>query len=278
MKSTLKIVFLYFLATIWGGCQESIPPINNLNNGIIEPLGHGGMGVRSLFYPFNSYESIEASLENGASGTELDVQLTADNELVVFHDKRLESKTSGEGFAIDHTLAEMTALDYDFFSINTFKVTSLESVLELLGSEKIAMLDCKFHPGDHNIEDYRIKFATAIDEVARKHDMEEKLFVEARDRLLLEELGRMNPKLKLFLQPIDSVDVLDYAERHNLFGLSLSVKKVSRHFVQKAQDAGLRVALFGTNTRSKNKQAIDMHPDYIQTDQLSHLINTLNAN
>ena len=275
INSFQLVVFMCFLICLFAGCTETLPPIHNLNGNKIEPLGHGGMGVRDLLYQFNSLESIKESLDIGASGTELDVQLTADDQLLVFHDRNLETHTNGEGMVIDHKLDELTELEYDFLSLSDFKVTSLEAVLTYAGKEKIIMLDCQSFPGDHDPQLYRRRFAKAIDSMAQEYDIENTLYVESKDGFLLEAVGEINPRLKLFFQPADLTTAHTYALEHNFFGLSLSMKKVDAAYVTKSHDLGLRVALFGTNTRSKNYETIRMNPDYIQTDRLEHLVDVL---
>ena len=52
----------------------------------------------------------------GADALELDVRLTADDQVIVFHDETLERTTNGSGKVRDHTLAELKQLDagYNF--------------------------------------------------------------------------------------------------------------------------------------------------------------------
>ena len=47
--------------------------------------------------PENTIPAFQKSLELGADGIELDVRLTKDEKLVVFHDRRLERTSNGNG-------------------------------------------------------------------------------------------------------------------------------------------------------------------------------------
>jgi glycerophosphoryl diester phosphodiesterase len=66
--------------------------------------------------PENSLAAFKAAVAQGADGVELDVFLTRDNHLVVFHDETLERMTNYEGadkfkrHITDFTLAELKAL------------------------------------------------------------------------------------------------------------------------------------------------------------------------
>ena len=68
-------------------------------------IGHRGMGVlgKGSKYAENSIEGFRAALRAGADGVELDVQLSADGEAVVHHDRRLGRATE---------LAEMDGARY----------------------------------------------------------------------------------------------------------------------------------------------------------------------
>jgi len=71
-------------------------------------IAHRGASGRA---PENTHASFAAALDLGAEAIELDVQLSADGELVVIHDETLERTTDGKGQVGDHTAAELAALD-----------------------------------------------------------------------------------------------------------------------------------------------------------------------
>lgn len=56
------------------------------SRGRLEIIGHGGAGD---FYPGNSRESIEQALKIGVDRIEIDVQRSANGDLLLVHDKRL---------------------------------------------------------------------------------------------------------------------------------------------------------------------------------------------
>ena len=59
----------------------------------------------SQIYPENTITAFEKALKiPGLTGIELDIQLTADGELVVIHDERVDRTTDGFGFVKDYTL------------------------------------------------------------------------------------------------------------------------------------------------------------------------------
>lgn len=73
-------------------------------------LAHRGFSSQ---YPENTMIAFEQAYQVGADGLELDVQLTKDGEVVIFHDKMLERMTNGSG-----TLSELTLKEIKRFSID----------------------------------------------------------------------------------------------------------------------------------------------------------------
>jgi glycerophosphoryl diester phosphodiesterase len=72
------------------------------------------MSVRSHDYIENTIPSIRAAFNQGANVVEFDVQLTRDEQWVVFHDRRLECRTDGRGHVAEHTLRELQTLDVGY--------------------------------------------------------------------------------------------------------------------------------------------------------------------
>lgn len=61
--------------------------------------------------PESTMAAYELAHEWGVDYLELDLQITADGELVIFHDDAIDRTSNGEGSINDHTLAELQALD-----------------------------------------------------------------------------------------------------------------------------------------------------------------------
>lgn len=65
-------------------------------------------------YIDNTLRSIEAAWRNSADWVHVDLRLTADDRLVLFHDEGLECRTNGRGKVRDTSLAQLRALDVGF--------------------------------------------------------------------------------------------------------------------------------------------------------------------
>ena len=65
----------------------------------------------SVLAPENTMPAFELALKYGADIMEIDVRLSRDGHVVVFHDERLDRTTNGRGRVIDSSLAQLQALD-----------------------------------------------------------------------------------------------------------------------------------------------------------------------
>ena len=107
-KSELAILFSAIII-LFSACRKEETFAN------IEILGHGGNGlevVNSLYHD-NSLESIElALLTDGCDGVELDVRLSEDGTLWLYHDTELDSGTDGTACVATSTDSYLSTLHY----------------------------------------------------------------------------------------------------------------------------------------------------------------------
>jgi len=99
-------------------------------------IGHRGASGHE---PENTLRSIRRALALGANGIEIDVRLTRDGELAVFHDARLSRVTDGGGLLARRTLAELRQLDAG----KGEKIPTLREVLDLLAGRAWLNIELK---------------------------------------------------------------------------------------------------------------------------------------
>jgi len=77
----------------------------------------------------------------GADMVELDVQLTKDSEVVVFHDEKITRCTNDRGRIADHTLMELKALDAGSWFDKKYQAEKIPTLAEVLSlcRDKIAV-------------------------------------------------------------------------------------------------------------------------------------------
>lgn len=117
-KISISLILLAFLI----GCKKE-------KFASVLILGHAGNGLNmqnSIFHD-NSKEAIDFALSmEGSNGVEIDVQLTKDGILWLFHDNTLDKETKFTGCIADFTSSELAECHYS--SINNEKVVALNSI------------------------------------------------------------------------------------------------------------------------------------------------------
>ena len=96
--------------------------------------------------PENTIPAFRKALDLGADGIELDVRLTRDEKLVVFHDRTLERTSNGRGPVSSFTLADIRSLDVGSWFDPAFKgetAPTLDEVFESLPSDYLINVEMK---------------------------------------------------------------------------------------------------------------------------------------
>ena len=115
------------------------------------PIAHRGLWSPGGA-PENSLAAFQAACAGGY-GIELDVQLTADGEAVVFHDARLERMTGAEGRLCDHTAAELTQLT---LAGTDETIPTLSETLTLVGHRALVLIEVKTGAGEVGALEQRV--------------------------------------------------------------------------------------------------------------------------
>jgi glycerophosphoryl diester phosphodiesterase len=131
-------VLLVILSLLLLACrkQENYPAV--------QVFGHAGMGIAigmSAFHD-NSLEAIQLALALPTlNGVEVDVRMSADGTLWLYHENTLESHTDGEGCIFEKTDLELEKLRYK--SLHREKLARLDEIWPLLDTGHHIILDLK---------------------------------------------------------------------------------------------------------------------------------------
>lgn len=91
-------------------------------------LAHrGSSGVA----PENTLPAFAEAIRSGATGIELDVHLSLDQQLVVIHDDSVERTTNGKGLVRGKTVAELKKLDAGSWFNSRYKATRIPTLKEV---------------------------------------------------------------------------------------------------------------------------------------------------
>ncbi|MCC5913116.1 MAG: hypothetical protein JJU46_01965 [Balneolaceae bacterium] len=147
--------------------------------------------------PENTLAAFHKAVEDGAHMIELDVQLTSDNHLVVFHDDDLQRIFGIPGSIREITLDELKQLDAGSWFDSRFsseKVPTLEKVLaEFYGVVPFNM-ELKVSPFPVD-DDQKTIFAEKVCDTVRQCGMEQSVLFSTFDHSLLIKLKKTAPEI-----------------------------------------------------------------------------------
>lgn len=118
---------------------------NRKREGVMQPFKDTYIAHRGFFdneqIPENSYPAFEKAVENGY-GIELDVQLTTDGKLIIFHDDTLKRMCSSKKKPTELTYAELQ--EYKLLSTE-YTAPLLTDVLKLVDGKVPLIIEIKPH-------------------------------------------------------------------------------------------------------------------------------------
>jgi glycerophosphoryl diester phosphodiesterase len=273
MMSRLGI--LVFILLIQSSCHKPDIIVSNNNNNIITVIGHGGMGI-SHNYPMNTYPSLRRALNLGANGVEIDVQMTSDGVLVAYHDYDLSDRSTASGQIFMQTWEDISGSTYLNPLYSDYSILRLDSLFAGIPErrEVVFILDCKNYNPDTSFI-YLDTFVDALLNVLDTFQLEENVIIEFKRTDFIRNLRTKRERLKIFYYGDSFEQALKIAQEYNLDGITLSVHLLSVEQVSIAHSMDLMVSVVNTHTRSRNRRAIELNADIIQTDMLQYLIRLL---
>lgn len=265
------VVYIATALLVLASCRKpDLDAVENLNNNTVAVMGHGGMGIASL-YGMNTMESVSKCIELGAAGTEIDVQMTSDSVLVAYHNQFLEDRTAGVGKVHANTSAQIAALNYIDLPHQEYALVQLEDILSRFENRNLTYsFDCKLYPAN-NPDQYHAQFARALHRIVNQFKETAAITIESQSLDFLLRLQQLDNNVPLYIyQSFDSG--IKLAIDNNLAGVSVAVDGFSKEDADYAHANGKKVITWNTHTRERNREAIEKNADYIQTDILPYLL------
>jgi glycerophosphoryl diester phosphodiesterase len=274
--------FWTFISIVIGlfGCSEP-----NVNKDNIIVLGHAGAGFPSInnHYPINSMESIQQALfVQGADGVEVDIQLTADAQFVLYHDNRLESGANDTGYISNKTWSELKLLsrrDSKTALHPAIGFSRLEDLLLFVDDLNLDIVLSLNLQNQYEIEDqdaYNLQIVKVLEEQFASFGGLRKVIVETRDHDCIVALKDLPNTWDINLYFIGELSEANL-NRTGPFvtGFVTNYLDETKESVQRAKLLGYHIALYGVKIRQDISPAISLEPDYIQTDNVPLTLSTL---
>ncbi|MCC3144969.1 glycerophosphodiester phosphodiesterase [Halanaerobium sp. Z-7514] len=220
------------------------------------------------YYPENSLLAFERAVEMGCDAFEIDVQLSRDGKLVVFHDEELDKVSNGSGFLKDYTWAELKRLEIrdnnEERKYGVQKILSLEELLKMLQKNDIILnLELK-----NDLFDYP-GMEAKVCQMLKKYQMVERVIVSSFNHYSLKRFAKLCPEVDLgilymttLIKPERYADFLDFEIR----SLHPAAKTLNKEVVEGIKAAGYEIYPYTVNAKKELKKMIELEVDGIITD------------
>lgn len=263
--------------------------IQNNNGNKVQMIGHGGVGVQSLFpwqsLPCNTETSIRNAMQSELDGIELDVQITADSVLVLYHDHYLQDATALQGCIGDAMWEDIKHIPFQigapFDWFQSERLISLREGIDIMKErEKFPALYIDYHGLNFCNDDVYIQlkqFRRALDRLIQEANIPaEKVYLIAIHEVALHEFKKMESNINLVNEEtVDMIAGIEMTKRLGLTHLQAKFDIITKENVQLAHDAGLFVITHRGKTRWGLKKRIETNVDAIQADAIYTLIDLL---
>lgn len=239
----------------WGGLRS-------------EPIVVGHRGAASVA-PENTIASFRQAFADGSDAVELDVQLTLDGEVVVFHDKRIDRTTDGSGLLKNITFRDLRNLSAGTWFARRFadeRVPLLAEVLEIAEGRGVN-IELKLFGGDAG----RKELADRTYEIVREMHAEESVLVSSFHHRTIDYFKRRHPSLMvgLLVHPLRHAAGAPIGRARSIGAgyLIFNGTSVRQHVIRRSHDEGLLTMEYTVNSDRRLSRALRFNLDGIITDR-----------
>lgn len=196
----------------------------------------------SEYAPENTMSAFDMALQLGANGIELDLQMTKDGKIVIFHDDKIDQKSNKTGKVNDYTYQEL--LNFDFGSWFNLKYKDEKIVL----FEDFAK---RFFPE-------KLTFAIELKQdgiekgtfnIIKKYATHDNIYITSFKYKALENMRKINSDIKLSWLIKEKINKNNIDKLLKINGTQICPKadNVTREDIELANKNGLRVRLWGVS-------------------------------
>lgn len=211
-------------------------------------------------YPEQTLLAFTKAVEAGADRLEMDLSLTADNEIVLHHDNTLDRTTSGTGLVRAHTLEQLKQLDAGTWKDARFAgetIPTLEQVITQVPDPTVLNLEVKVWKAER--EEIMATVRRTV-EVVEAHDSFDRVVFSSFAMEALLYVRTLVPDARLLL--IDWFDPsvkdgLSQAIEAGLFAWTTRPEYAYPERIQRAAEAGLSTHVGGSGVGEQALLYID---------------------
>jgi len=224
-------------------------------------IGHrGASGVA----PENSKAAFLKAIEFGLDMVELDIQLTKDNNLIVFHDYDLKRITGLDRKVGGMTLAELKKVDIgSCFSkeFNNERILTLAEVIDLLKGKMKINIEIKINQQKSDV------IIESLFDILEEQEYEDDVIISSFDHRILKVIKRKKPSLKtavligaIVMEPIRLI------QEASADGIHPHYLTISKELVEELKDYGYFINTWTVNSKEEVDRLVEIGVDGIMSD------------
>ena len=223
----------------------------------VEVTAHRGY---SAAYPENTIPAFKGAIQVGADWAELDVQQTADGEVIVMHDSNLKRTTGLDKEVWQVTWDEIKDLDNGSWfdkKYQTVRIPTLEEVLKVCRGKIHVNIEIKPSGHDKDLEEQVAK-------LLKKYHMRDTCVVSSLKYDSLRKIKEADDSIETAY--ITSVSYGNFTDLEYADGYSVESTLLSKSFVNTAQKAGKQIYVWTVNSEERLEKVVGMGIDNVITD------------
>ena len=247
--------------------------INSCKKTTLKPnvtvYGHAGTALhkdRSV-YPPNTLQSIKNAINIlDAEGVEVDVQMTKDSVLVLFHDPYLDYSTKLKGCISNYNFSELKNLTIDN---SKYKLVSLKTILELIQKyNKFIYLDIKSYDfcKASEIRTTTFKYALNQSMINIKNDFKNNIILGSKSAEFIENLDYPN---KCF-ETTSVYSALTEANEHDFKNVLFFLKFITESDKTLLTNININWGIIGLKDKWTTENAMALKPNFVITDNIAY--------
>ena len=269
-----------------GACTASKPVANPK----LVVLGHAGSGFFTPISPFNfrppsSWRGIRHALRVGADGVEIDLQLSRDSVVMLYHDQKLENSSTGSGCVSQHPAAELTQLHYrggwPYDWIQKERPVTFDTALARFSRRaSFPAVHLDLHeddlcmPAGHQHDRVPLLLRQIARSLRRYHVPLEKVLLVTQESSTVRLARALLPGVRIGLEIASDEFAfgLGVAKKENVRTVVLDADRVTPEQSAQAHAAGLTVVVFGGRSGKDIRRVLASQPDEIEVDNVKRLL------
>ncbi len=234
--------------------------------------------------PENTASAFDAALAYGVDGLELDVQLSSDGVIVIFHDGDLSRINGSQRRISDYSYEDLARMDWGGWHDEKFAgepILTLDEALSRYGERTRLMIEIKSYERDRVLgRSYQLTMHV-LETLERLVPAGNRanIFILSFDRDVLRLASEADVSWQYVLNVEDPSSILgdEHGFPEYLYGYGAPISETTRSFVDYVNGRGQRAMTWSCNTPAELNRALDAGTDVIMTDRPGWILDYMRA-